>query len=149
MFSSAVCSLSRLGSWKTMPKRLRASFEPVEPNAPARRRQQRRQHLDRRRLARAVRAEEGKDFAFRDVERHVVDGDDIAELLAKAVGLNHGGDEYYTVQFSYASDLSCARVETDAERAPACASLRRESQARAFAFARASIFRRSKFAVRS
>ena len=47
------------------------------------------EHLDRGGLAGAVGAEEGKDFSFGDVERHVIDGFDLAERLDQIVDVNH------------------------------------------------------------
>ena len=64
--------------------RLIASLSRVDVVAgdarrPARRRQQSDQHPDRRRLSRAVRAEEAENLAGADVERDVVDGGEVAE----------------------------------------------------------------------
>ena len=55
---------------------------------PSRRRQQAGQHLHRRRLAAAVRAEEAEDLAALDAEAHVVDGGEVAEALRQAVRLD-------------------------------------------------------------
>ena len=69
MFSHAVSSLSRLGSWNTMPNRWRTSFGCAAGSSPsivdraAASAEQRRQHLDRRRLAGAVGPEEREDLA--------------------------------------------------------------------------------------
>ena len=51
-------------------------------------RNERRQQTEERRLAAAVRAEEGEDFALGDIEREIVDG----ETVAVAVGNVVGGD---------------------------------------------------------
>ena len=61
--------------------RVHGRVEPVELERPRRRPQQRREHLDRRRLPCAVRPEEGEDLAAVDVERYVVHRRDVAELL--------------------------------------------------------------------
>src|SRR5204863_9346111 len=52
---------------------VRGGIQPVDLNRPARRYEQRRQHLDRRGLPGAVRTEEGEDFAGLHIERDVVD----------------------------------------------------------------------------
>ena len=96
MFSQAVRSWSRLGSWKTTPMRWRTSLrwrdgiEPVELERAARRLQQRGEHPDGRRLPRPVGPEEGEDLAAPDVERDVVDGGDVAELLDEMLDADDG-----------------------------------------------------------
>ena len=55
----------------------------------ARRREQRRQHLDGGGLAGAVGAEEREDLARGDVERDVVDRCDLAERLHQIMNMNH------------------------------------------------------------
>jgi hypothetical protein len=55
------------------------------------RREQRGEHADRRRLARAVGAEDAVDGAARDLEVDAVDGPGGAERLAEAVGLDGEG----------------------------------------------------------
>ena len=62
---------------------------PSSVIAAARRPQQRRQHLDRRGLAGAVRAEEREDLAGAHVERHAVDGAHVAERLDEVFDVNH------------------------------------------------------------
>src|SRR5579885_2242139 len=63
--------------------------ESVELYLAARRSQERRQHLDGRRLPRAVRAEEGEDLAAMHLERNVVNGGDFAEALDEILYSNH------------------------------------------------------------
>ena len=99
-----------------MPKRLRTSsgcadgIETVDAHGAARRLEQRRQHLDRRRLAGAVRAEEREDLAGLDLERHVVDGADgfvglrVAEDLAQALHFDHGRSPLRAQLAHYAPD---------------------------------------------
>ena len=68
-----------------MPKRWRACIcftvgsSPSSSILPARRPQQRRQHLDRGRLARAVRAEKSENLPLRHLEGDVLDGREIAK----------------------------------------------------------------------
>src|SRR5690606_19493003 len=50
--------------------------------------QETREHLHRRRLAAAVRAEEAEDLAAPDPEADVVDGDELAEALRQILGLD-------------------------------------------------------------
>ena len=52
---------------------------------PARRTQQIEQHPDRRRLPRAVGAEESEDFTRHDLERHLLQTDDRSVVLRQAV----------------------------------------------------------------
>src|SRR5688572_9568424 len=63
--------------------------QPVEPHRPARRPLERGEHLDRRRLARAVRAEEREDLTLCDVERYTVNGFHLAECLDQVFDVNH------------------------------------------------------------
>ena len=51
--------------------------------------QQRREHLDRRGLAGAVRAEKREDLALGDVERDVIDRFDLAECFDQILYVNH------------------------------------------------------------
>src|SRR3954469_25508184 len=64
-------------------------IDAVERNRPARRRQQRGQHLDGRRLAGAVGPEEREDLPFGNVERDVIDGFHLAERLDQIMNVNH------------------------------------------------------------
>ena len=68
------------------------SFEPIglpEQLRPALGgRQEPGQHLHRRRLAAAVGAEEAEDFARRDAEVDMIDGDEIAEPPRQSLGLD-------------------------------------------------------------
>ncbi len=61
---------------------------PIEQYFPARRNKQRGKHLDRRRLTRAVRPEERENLPFRDIERDIVHGREIAELFHQMLDLN-------------------------------------------------------------
>ena len=95
MFSQAVSSLSRLGSWKTMPNCWRTSvlmrhgIQAVERQRPRRRAQQRREHLDASSSSGAVRAEKREDLAARHVEGDVVDRLDVAEALGEVADFDH------------------------------------------------------------
>jgi hypothetical protein len=73
--------------------RLRDRVQAVDFERSAGRREQRRQHLDRRRLAGAVGAEEREDLALSDVERDVVDGRHLSVLLHQVSYANHKGGE--------------------------------------------------------
>ena len=83
----AVSSPSRLGSWKTMPKRWRASFccfcgiEAVEFDGAAGGVQQRREHFDGCGLPCSVGTKEGEYLSCRHVERDIVDGSESAKCL--------------------------------------------------------------------
>ena len=63
----------------------------VEEDAPAVGRQGAGDLADERGLAGAVGANERVYLAARDLERHIVGGDDAAEALAHAAQLEHGG----------------------------------------------------------
>ena len=62
----------------------------VHEDAPARGLQERREHLYRRRFARAVRAKEGEDFSFAHLERNVVHGRQLTKLLHEVLDSDHG-----------------------------------------------------------
>jgi hypothetical protein len=64
-----------------------ATSAPTDTGTPRRapaRREQRGQHSDRGRLARAVRAEQAEDFSGRDRQGQAVDGELVAERAAQA-----------------------------------------------------------------
>jgi hypothetical protein len=84
MFSSAVSSDSRLGSWNTIPK-LRRAWS----GCARRRSKKRRQHLDGGRLAGTVRPEEREDLAALDFEGDVVDRREGAKRPDKVPYVNH------------------------------------------------------------
>jgi hypothetical protein len=68
--------------WKTRPMERRARslhIEAVDPRRPRRRVEERAQHVDRRRLARPVRAEESEDLARLHAECHALDRFQLAE----------------------------------------------------------------------
>jgi len=65
--------------------------EPVDLDFSARRLEQGGQNLDGRRLARAVGAQKGKDFARFDGERNLGDGRERAENFDQVLNTNHGG----------------------------------------------------------
>ena len=56
----------------------------LEPHFAARRLDERGDQLEQRRFARAVGADDGKDFVLLDIERDVVDGGQSAVLLGEA-----------------------------------------------------------------
>jgi hypothetical protein len=98
MFSYAVNSLSRLGLTDDAERAADGGW--IAPrivagnlDASAGRREQRRQHLDRGRLAGSVRSQEREDLAALDGETDVVDRRDGAELLGELFRTNdtHGG----------------------------------------------------------
>src|SRR6185503_2292945 len=60
--------------------RVAADVDAADGRGAARRRQQAAQHPNRRRLAGAVRAKEAENLALGDVEREVIDGEEVAEL---------------------------------------------------------------------
>ena len=64
--------------------------DPVDRDGAAVRLDERREHAQRGRLAGAVRPEQAGDHAVLRAQRHVVDRDDVAELLAKPGDLDHG-----------------------------------------------------------
>ena len=91
-----------LGFWKMIPMLRRTAFAsrsrswPAIVTVAARLGQRRRQDRDRRRLAGAVRAEEGEQLARPDVEADVIDGRDVGLLVALGQVLDgdhgvHGG----------------------------------------------------------
>ena len=98
MFSAAVKSPSRLGSWNTIPKRLpdRALIllrvEAVELNGAAGGVQQRGEHFDGCGLPCSVGAEEGEYLARRHVERDVVDGGEGSKCLYEVLHPNQVSD---------------------------------------------------------
>src|SRR5262249_34481968 len=59
--------------------RIAADVDAADDRRSARRLQQSAQHANRRRLSRAVAAEESEDLASGDVERQAIDGGEIAE----------------------------------------------------------------------
>ena len=63
---------------------------PVEQDAPGGRQLQPRNHPKRRRLAAARRAEHDKELAIRDRQVGILDGDEIAELLAEVLDADLG-----------------------------------------------------------
>ena len=64
----------------------------VDDGGPRRRPQHRAEHVDRRRLARAVRPEKAEDLALMNLEFHAGDGDKLAEFANELTGFNrvHG-----------------------------------------------------------
>src|SRR4029453_14684644 len=70
-------------------RRLRGRIETVNPDRAADRRDQRREHLDRRRFAGAVRAEEGEDLAGGDIERDAAHSGHLTVGLDEVADLNH------------------------------------------------------------
>jgi hypothetical protein len=64
-------------------------IDAVERDGPAGRRDQRRQHLNRCRLAGAVWTKKREDFTLGHVERDVVDRLDFAERLHQIVNVDH------------------------------------------------------------
>src|SRR5436190_1490768 len=62
-----------------------AHVDAADGRGPARRLEQSAQHANRRRLARAVRAEEAEDLSLADVERQMIDGDEVAEAPREIV----------------------------------------------------------------
>ncbi len=97
MFSIAVNSPSRLGSWKTMPNALayrvlmRLRIEAVEFDGAAGGAQQRGKHFDGGGFSCSVWTKEGEDLACRDVKRDIVDGGKRAECLYKVLHPDHVG----------------------------------------------------------
>ena len=47
-------------------------------------------HAQRGRFARAVRSDQPRDTTIVRAEAHIVHGDDVAEVLGQALGLDHG-----------------------------------------------------------
>ena len=86
--------------------------------------QQRRQHLDSRGLAGAVRAEESEDLAGGDVEGHAVDGLHLAEFLDQVVDANHGDFEMD------GSDVNYSRKIADRVRQPLFKSIAGDQETR-------------------
>ncbi len=69
---------------------VRLDLAAEQPGLPLARRQEPGQHLHRRRLAAAVRAEEAEDLAAADAERGVVDGREVAEPHRQVLRLDGG-----------------------------------------------------------
>lgn len=96
MFSLAVSSSSRLGSWKTMPKVRRtpvwsqAGSWPSNSTWPACWFQKCGEHLDGGGFAGPVGAEETEDTAPSHGEGNIVHGGEIAVLLGEVFNLNDG-----------------------------------------------------------
>ncbi len=70
-------------------ERTRHRIEAIKAHRSAGGMQQRRQHLDRRGLAGAVRSQKGEHFARVDVERHAVNGAQLAKCLDEVLYSNH------------------------------------------------------------
>jgi hypothetical protein len=88
--------------------------EAVDLDRPARRPEQGREHLDRRRLPRAVGAEEGEDLAAPDVERDVVDGGELAEAADDVL---HANDRFRGAHVPFLCLAAGARVPARSPRA--------------------------------
>ena len=67
-------------------RRLRRHVVPVEDDLAGGRLVHAREHVEERRLARAVRADQAHDRPVGDREVQIVDGDEPAELLAHVLG---------------------------------------------------------------
>jgi len=63
--------------------------QPENASRPGSGRREAEQELDRRRLARPVRAEKTEDFPAADLEGQPIHGDDVAEPLGQALDLDH------------------------------------------------------------
>ena len=81
--------LGRVADQAARRERRRGEVVPVDERLARGRREDARQHAERRRLAGAVRAEEPDHLAARDVEGDVVDGGASAEALGEVPGLDH------------------------------------------------------------
>ena len=91
--ASRTAPASRSGS-RPAPGRPRARSSTSKPSTvarPSRRRDERGQQPDRRRLAGAVRAEEAEDLAAADLEVHAADRPQVAEPPAEPDGAKHHG----------------------------------------------------------
>ena len=78
--------------------RLRGDVVPVDHDAAGGRLQQPGDHAERRRLSRAVRAEEAVNLSRLDVEADAVDRGELAVLLDEIVDGNHRGDGLHQQQ---------------------------------------------------
>ena len=96
--ASSAASCSAAPMWRRTSGPCVATSKPATVARPADGRQQRREHVHGRRLARAVGAEEAVDLARADLEVDAVDGLDAAlELAHEALGADallgaHGAD---------------------------------------------------------
>ena len=70
--------------------RKRRDVAPVEQDGARGRREEAAHQIEERRLAGAVRADDGAQFAGLDGQRHILDGDEIAEPLGGGVDLEQG-----------------------------------------------------------